>query len=629
MAGVVVELTGDEAKLLRSMQKVIDQNAKMVSSFKSTGGKAKESTDTITKSFDDGLKSLVMMASGFGAVTVAVGVLSDVQQKFVGQMKEAVILTKQLASAQQEAAKNLAGNGEQSISDALLKTVPEIAKSASFSDLSKITTALGSSASIVGEDKARSAVEVSAQLTRFKKEDLQSTATSTADIMKAAQISGKEAMSLLLTAGAVARPEELPKLAGGASRAIFAGVDASPTQAPVDAAKDTAALFSVFSKVDKRGESAATATIQMIELLRETFNPNRDEKAKQDDRVAELLREQAITTEEQVTIDRALLNIQQKEEVAKRVDPKDMRVGAQDIRLDLAEAKSSLVRAQKSSGIGDKETEELRRLQLQQQLSANDPGTIRGRMEKIQQSPELLRNAEANLKAEAAFKSIAQGFFDPNSIHMKGLNAAFDSVTTNTTKFDDALKTMEITPQQKLALASERSDTANSVKNFKDVQTQTFGTVDEIVQKALKENPNTGVNAIAESLSGVLFKIVTLGQGSDEPSISSSSMSPEHAISSAILTLRDRQVDVGDFATSDTKQMSKSARDKIESLQGSIDALQQMAKSMAEQNELMQQQNKLLENGNEKVDKQTEILKDSGSGPSAPAIRAMAMQGKQ
>jgi len=49
MAGVVVELTGDEAKLLASMQKVIAQNAKTGDSFKGTGAKAKEAADVAVK----------------------------------------------------------------------------------------------------------------------------------------------------------------------------------------------------------------------------------------------------------------------------------------------------------------------------------------------------------------------------------------------------------------------------------------------------------------------------------------------------------------------------------------------------------------------------------------------------
>ena len=49
MAGVVVELTGDEAKLLASMQKIIAQNAKTGESFKKTGEEAKKAADDAVK----------------------------------------------------------------------------------------------------------------------------------------------------------------------------------------------------------------------------------------------------------------------------------------------------------------------------------------------------------------------------------------------------------------------------------------------------------------------------------------------------------------------------------------------------------------------------------------------------
>ena len=49
MAGVVVELTGDEAKLLASMQKVIAQNQKTGESFKRTGDESKKASDEAIK----------------------------------------------------------------------------------------------------------------------------------------------------------------------------------------------------------------------------------------------------------------------------------------------------------------------------------------------------------------------------------------------------------------------------------------------------------------------------------------------------------------------------------------------------------------------------------------------------
>jgi replicative DNA helicase len=169
MAGVVVELTGDEAKLLASMQKIIAQNARSKDSFKATGREAKSSVDEINKALDKKLQSLASVSVAYKAVEIGVAAVSKAQQVMIEKQAKALQLAKELAAAQQEAAKNLAGQTTANISKALLETVPSIAVKTGFSDLPKLTTALGSSASIIGEELAPSAVEVAAQLTRFTK----------------------------------------------------------------------------------------------------------------------------------------------------------------------------------------------------------------------------------------------------------------------------------------------------------------------------------------------------------------------------------------------------------------------------------------------------------------------------
>ena len=652
MAQIIVELTGDEAKLLRSMQKVVEQNTKTKDSFKGVAKESKDASGSMSSGFSDVATKIVGATSATALLTVGINAVSKSQQQFVERAQESLALVKEIAAAQQEAAKNLAGNTPQQISETLQNAVPDIAKKSDFSDLGKITTALGSSASIVGEEAARSAVEASAKLTRFKKDDLQTTSTATADVMKAAGMKdAREAMALLLTSGAVARPEELPKLAMGASKAIYAGVDASPNQQPIDAAKDSAALFAVFSKVDKNGESAATAAIQMISLLRETFNPTRDDTIKRDDRIAELLKQQAVTVEEQVAIDRANLAIQQKQAIVNRVDPKDMSMGAKDARIDLSEAQASLTRATKASTLNDKDSEELRRLQTQKQLASNDPGNLMGRMQAVQQSPELMRTVEANLKGEAQFKAIAQGFFDPNSVHMKGLTAALGSITTDVKVFDDALKTMEITPQQKTAMALEKGTTATEIAKFQDVATQQKAAVDSIVEQALKQNPIGGFQGFFQNASESILSATGL---KITPSMVSTS--PEQAINSGIMTLKSQQADIqsGSLLTSDVNKMSPDIQMKNRSLQGSIDALEKMkvdivapkpkvlkgevdpiepamfvAEGMEKVAAGIQESNRLMKEQNEKVEKQNTILTntkdtlDQSSRPQAPQIRAM------
>jgi hypothetical protein len=364
------------------------------------------------------------------------------------------------------------------------------------------------------------------------------------------------------------------------------------------------------SKVDKQGESAATAAIQFIDLLRTTFNPGIDERAKRDERIKELLGEQAVTAEEQVAIDRALLSVRQKEALAKNLNPADKSLRAEDLRIDLAEAKASVVRATKSAGLTDKDSVELSRLQDQQRLSANDPGTLIGRLQAIQQSPELLRTAEANLKGEAAFKAIAQGFFDPNSVHMQGLTESLGSITTEATKFKDALATMAITPQQQLAGSIEQSDVANNVARFLDTDAQVYGAIDRIVKESFAQNTVGGFKGLLQNASTSVFSTL----GFDTASVSSFSSTPDAAVKNAILTLESQKVDVGDDMI------------KAESIQRSIDALRQIGIDNAKRAEDARKLQESMDQQNKTLERIANATEGNSGGSNANAIRQQAQQ---
>lgn len=488
MAQVVVELTGDEAKLLRSLQKVVEQNTKTKDSFKGLAKDSTDSTNLLRASVSRLGSEVAGIALGYASIGTAISAVSSAQEVMNEKTRATLALTLDIAKAQQDASKNLAGKTTQEISETLTKAVPEIALRANFSDIPKLSKAVGATSSIVSDQQAISAVEVSANMTQLNKEQLETTATSVADIMKATGLqSGKDVMSLLLSAGTVWRPEDMPKIAEASVKSIYANIMASPNQAPVEAAKDAMALTGVFSKVDPSGKAAATASTQFIGLMQETFNPSQDQTIKRDERIAELLKEQSITIEEQVAIDRANLSVRQKQAIVNRVNPNDTSIGAQDARIDLAEAQSALTKATKSATLNEKETEELKRLQTQKQYASMDPGELAGRMELTGKSPELNRIAEEMLSGEAVMKPIAAGFLNPNSVHMKEFLKNRESITTDNNVYDDSVKSMYATPQQRIAMSNEAVDTGIAVTRMKNVPGATIGSMASIENKALSE----------------------------------------------------------------------------------------------------------------------------------------------
>ncbi len=519
MAQVVVELTGDEAKLLRSMQKVIEQNSKVKDSFKNSAKESKTASEQINSHITKNIGSLASMAAGYVSVQAATNLVVDVHTRMVDKQEKALDLARQLAKAQQEAAKNLAGTDRAVISEFIQSESERIAINANFKDVPKISQTIGSVASIVGvsEKVAASAVEAAAILNRLTPEEMQSSATSIADVMKAGQIeTGKEAAALLLSTGSVSRPEEFAKLASAASRAIVTGVAASPNQKPIEAAKEAAAAFSLMSQVDKQGESGATATVGFISGVAKPFSPNIDDTIKRDERIAELLKEQAVTPSEQIVIDRAMLTVQQKEMAARGVRPEDRSIQAQDLRLDLAEAKSALDRAKQSATLNEADSLELKRLQSQKEFATQDPGTLATRIEAIQKSQELLRTVESDMTGEAIFKPIQKGLFQPDSIYTKDFQKALNTITTDVTAFDAVVESLTITPQQKLVLSEDRAATAVAVKRSADTPEANIAAAARIEQDALAATNRGFMESLASRLSGVTANVQRSAASNDQ-----------------------------------------------------------------------------------------------------------------
>jgi hypothetical protein len=357
MAQTIVTLSGDDAELYKAFQRILDQQAKTDAGYKKIRNSSKEAADAAKaaakeqadaerhrqQKIDSAITSVTSLATAYISVSSAVTALTAAHEILVSNQDKALGKAKELAAAQQEAAKNLAGKTPQAISETLQKTVPEIARETQFSDLAKLTTALGSAASIVGEEQAKSVVTESARLTRFTPDQLQTTATATADIMAATGLGdAKEALALLASTGSVARPEELAKLAQGAAASVNAAIAQAPQQDKVDAAREGVALYAKLSKVDPSGQSAATATTDFIRQISAAFADPKIVKERTE-RIETLRLGQ---TDNQLAVEAAKLKIQDTERTAGFFQPTDQTPEANTARLRAEQAKQDLAQAE-------------------------------------------------------------------------------------------------------------------------------------------------------------------------------------------------------------------------------------------------------------------------------------------
>jgi hypothetical protein len=420
MAQTIVTLSGDDAELYKAFQRIIDQQLKTDAGYKKVKDASKEAANAAKaaakeqadaekdrqKRVDSAIGAVTNLVAAYVSVSAAVTAASEAHTVLIGNQDKALAKAKELAAAQQEAAKNLAGQTPQQISDTLQRTVPEIAKETQFADLAKLTTALGSAASIVGEQQARGVVTESARITRFTPDQLQTTATATADIMAATGLDdAKQALALLASTGSVARPEELAKLAQGAAAAVNAAIAQAPAQDKVDAAKEGVALYAKLTKVDPQGQSAATATTDFIRQISAVFADPKLVK----DRTERIETLRLGQTDNQLALQQATLKVQETERTAKFFKPTDTSIEAETARLNVQKAQQDMAQANLKI---KRDADELKRLEAIQTVTTGVSPTEEKRRDLTAQV-EALR-AESAQRITERFPALAKD--SPESI---------------------------------------------------------------------------------------------------------------------------------------------------------------------------------------------------------------------
>jgi hypothetical protein len=588
MAQTIVTLSGDDAELYKAFQRILDQQAKTDAGYKKIRNSSKEAADAAKaaakeqadaerhrqQKIDSAITSVTSLATAYISVSSAVTALTAAHEILVSNQDKALGKAKELAAAQQEAAKNLAGQTPQAISETLQKTVPEIARETQFSDLAKLTTALGSAASIVGEAQAKSVVTESARLTRFTPDQLQTTATATADIMAATGLGdAKEALALLASTGSVARPEELAKLAQGAAASVNAAIAQAPQQDKVDAAREGVALYAKLSKVDPSGQSAATATTDFIRQISAAFADPKIVKERTE-RIETLRLGQ---TDNQLAVEAAKLKIQDTERTAGFFQPTDQTPEANTARLRAEQAKQDLAQAELKTRRDAKELENLSVIQrvttgqgqsdpkrdaltaqlddlktlaktqasaldpktgalasvsketaqaisiVEKQLAelpatqatAKAPTTFSERLEAVRANPELRASVSESLTGEAKFRPLFAELLNANSQISQELKTANSTITTDVKAFEQVAASTVETPQARVVAAANEFETARNIQQSGDTEGQVRAAVSSIFRDAMS---STSVDMLSATGSVGANAMEYFSRGSEGPS---------------------------------------------------------------------------------------------------------------
>lgn len=331
------------------------------------------------------------VAGTYLGVQEAIALVNDYLKEQEQLLQNALSKQNELAKAQQEAAKNLAGYKAIERDELLQKAVPELVRSTGVGG-AEITDAISNAASAgATPDQAKAAAEAAARLNRLTPDKVAPNAGGIVSVMAQTGLQDpRQAAALLATAGPISKVDEAAAVA--ATLPLALGTAATvPNQRPEDAARQIAALYGVASNkgVDETGKSTATFLVDFNNRMNDLFSNMAD----------------------------------------KQVD---------------ARSKIELIDRKIEKGT-DTEANRRDREQLLQFLKESDgmrdPGTIFGRLEAIQQSPGLQRQflGEAGKFGEQQFQVTLKELINSQSDASKQLQTMAESIRADVQYFESTV----------------------------------------------------------------------------------------------------------------------------------------------------------------------------------------------
>lgn len=497
MAQVIVELSGDEAKLLRSMQKVIEQGQKMGDSSKKTAKESREETSKFSKELQNIVGGYMTLGAAASGASAAFGVFKAVNADNLAIMKESLTVAEAIAKAQVGTVKNLTGLS--SVDKArVLQEAKKLQAEIGFGDQTAIVNAIGSGFSASGDlETTKSAVRAGAELSRVTPEDLPTIASGAIDLSRGSGVKdAKKNLGFLLEVGAISRVEDPAALARTLAPTVANAVNTVPNQDKQEASKEVGAIFSELNKFtnDIKGESTKTNSVILLAKMEEFFRTIPEEREKINAEIAKLEEKLAVTPLESARLKRSDFEVAEKERLAKRFGTSQSPM-ALDARIDLETAQANKEQLLKDIGLDETETLRLKKIKEQQKAleGVTDPGTIMGRVRKINSSEGLRDKFLENPFGEAPFQGAFRQLLTQGSEFFANVEKNITQLSFNSKTFDSTVAQLEtLSPELKVAKSSE-AEKGRKQLSFTEGDKPFQGLVNEIATNALQENRRNAI----------------------------------------------------------------------------------------------------------------------------------------
>lgn len=424
--------------IIQKLQEIDPEAAKAARSISSNVAAESQKSKTAFGGFSSfAIREITAIGATYIGLRETIDAITAVYERQADLIREARDAQLELAAAQQQAAKNLAGVTPEARTSLLTESIPRIANAAQFSDTEAIADAIGALASSGATDpKAiESAVIAAAKLERLTPDNLAQSAVSASLIQQRSGLDDiEQALALLETTATQALITAPEQLARNLPKAVASGVATVPGQKSEEAATEAAAFFAQVTQfgADERGEKSATFTTDFVNRMRKFFVEIGDEQVK----------------------------------ARSKVELIDRKIGkGSDTEIDRLNRDRLLEFLESSKGL-------------------QDPGTLFGRLNSLQGSEALARQFRGEGFGEKQFQVVLDGLLEDGSAIDKALDISRGVIGADRATFEREVEEVRAgTPQIALATAKSGSSAAVRSAQIRDTEGATLALIREIVSE--------------------------------------------------------------------------------------------------------------------------------------------------
>jgi hypothetical protein len=366
--------------------------------------------------------------------------------------------------------------------------------------------------------------------------------------------------------------------------------------------------------MDPSGLKSSSAATTFIKTLEEVFLPTPDARRQREEEIARL---QAGVPGDQASLERAKFNLAEFEKLSTTfTDPSTPQ--ALENAIDLSETRAKIIELENRQRSN---LEKLDLLTAERNASANDPGTLMGRLDVARGNQALRDKLLSSIQGESTVKPRFQGLVQDDAMFNEFRRIASE-ISLDPQQLAKVVENQNANPQMRMALSAEAVAASLAVNQSRNTPAAAVAKAAQIEADVLGETALGTVSSFVNVMTAFERQVSRMTAVGDE----------EQFLNNRLSTLQQRRQflenDPGLFDPARKREVTPQLQTQLKITDEGIAAIKSLIEEVKQFRAIQNEANIKLDANTQEVKRNNEILQQDGQQNNTGTIQAQAEKRK-